>query len=59
MVQRINLKHAVDESFVYPTSSEEVKCPECSEIFKADHNYALNAYKEHFYSFDCTYCHNH
>ena len=59
MTQHINVKHAVDESFVYPNSSEELECPECGKSFLADHNYACHAYEEHFYGFDCFHCHKH
>ena len=59
LTQHIKVKHAVDDSFVYPNSSEEVECPECGKLFMADHNYARHAYEEHLYSFDCTHCHNH
>ena len=59
MTQHINVKHTVDESFVYPNSSEELECPECGKLFLADHKYARHAYEEHFYSFDCTHCHKH
>ena len=59
MTQHINVKHEVDESFVYPNPSEELECAECGKLFLADHNYARYAYEEHFYAFDCTHCHKH
>ena len=48
MTQHISEKHAADESFVHPNSSEELECPECVKLFLADHNYARHFYEEHF-----------
>ena len=56
MTQHINMKYAVDESFVYPNLSEELECPECGKLFLADHNYARHAYEEHFPGDDLMYC---
>ena len=55
----INITHTVDESFIYPSSSEEWECPECDELFMADHTFARHVYKEHFYSFTCSHCNKH
>ena len=55
----IDIKHAVDESFIYPSSSEEWECPECDQLFMADHTFARHVYEEHFYSFTCTHCNKH
>ena len=57
--QHVKWKHTVDESFVFPNSSEEIECPECDQLFFVDHKYARHAYEEHYYSFDCHHCHNH
>ena len=44
----IDIKHAVDESFIDPSSSEEWECPECDQLFMADQTFARHVYKEHF-----------
>ena len=35
MTQHISVKHAVDESFVHPNSSEDLECPECGKATPA------------------------
>ena len=52
----ISKNHVVDESFIYPSSSEELECPDCDKLFLADHTYARQVYEEHLYSFTCSHC---
>ena len=55
----ITVKHAVDESFIYPSSTEEFECPDCDLVFMADHNFARHVFEEHKYSFTCRHCNKH
>ena len=55
----IDIEHAVDESFINTNSTVELKCPECDQLFMADHTSARHVYEEHFYSFTCTHCNKH
>lgn len=56
--RHITMKHKIDESFVYPSSTEEDECVECGHVFTVNHNFAMHLYKEHKYGFTCDHCHN-
>ena len=55
----ITVKHAVDETFIFPDSTEEFECPGCDFVFLADHNFARHVYEEHKYSFSCRHFNKH
>ena len=57
LIEHIKMKHSIDKSFMYPTSTEEAECPECGQIFFIDHNFAMHLYTEHLYIFNCEHCH--
>ena len=46
LASHIKMKHAVDESFIYPSFNEEFECPGCDYIFLADRNFARHVYEE-------------
>ena len=52
MLQHISDTHAVNESFVYPESTEEAECPDCEQTFFVDHKFALHMHTEHYFSFN-------
>ena len=55
--RHITMKHKIDESFVYPSSTEEDECVECGHVFTVNLNFAMHLYKEHKYGFSCAHCH--
>ena len=57
LIQHISMEHSIDKSFIYPTSIEEAECPECSQIFFIDHQFAMHLYTEHLFMFNCDHCH--
>ena len=59
MLQHISNAHAVNESFVYPDSTEEAECPDCGQTFFVDHKFALHMYTDHYFSFNCDHCGKH
>ena len=59
MLQHTSNAHYVNESFVYPDSTEEAECPDCGQTFFVDHKFALHMYTDHYFSFNCDHCGNH
>ena len=59
LLLHINMKHAIDQSYVYPNSTVEIQCADCDEMFLEDHNHAIHCFHKHLYSYDCDHCHKH
>ena len=38
------------QSYIHPSITGELECPECDELFMADQKYTKHGFEEHLYS---------